>query len=236
MESPPLRRFLSSLGRVQHHLYTAIVGLCGVEAGIVDKPVDLDIAWNATDRLGSAREARRFLLQSTLVFTAEELGEYATQVLKYRRHEPMAERADRLRALGEVNPPYLGIAALLGSHWRNRIIHRRSKARLTNPERQVLIDESATIREAFKNLDVDDLLQGFDTNQPTLKDVTVLLAMSIRFARSVDATLPTPANAAEVRKWLEAEDLLDRVIGIERESKNGGSLDPRRRGKQYLNN
>jgi hypothetical protein len=107
------------------------------------------------------------------------------------------------------------------SHWRNRIIHRRSKAWLTSPERQVPIDESATIREAFKNLDVDELLQDFDTNEPTLKDVTVLLAMSIRFARSVDAALPTPANAAEVRKWLEAEDLLYQVIGIERESKNG---------------
>ncbi len=234
MDSPPLRRFLSSVGRVQHHVYTAVVGLCGVEAGTVSKPADLDINWKATDLLGSSREARRFLLQATLVFVAEELGHYASQVLKFRGHQPVAERADRIRALGAVDPDYLGVGSLIVSHWRNRIIHRKSKARLTNNERELLVGRKATIASEFKHLDVEALLHQFDANQPTLKDVTVLLAMSIRFARLVDTTLPVPSTAKDVRSWLEVEDLLDDVVKLEKESRNGGSSDPRARAKQFL--
>src|SRR4051794_23169664 len=103
MESPPLHRFLASLGRVQHHVYTAVVGLSAVEAGAAQKPDDLDISWKAVDPQGSARESRRFLLRSVLVFTAEELSAYAAQVLRFRGESVPDERAERLEKLGPVD-------------------------------------------------------------------------------------------------------------------------------------
>ena len=234
MESPPLRRFLRSLGRVQHHLHTVVVGLAAIEAGIANKPDDLDISWEARDPVGSAREARRFLLRSTLVLVAEELKEYATQVLKYQGQALPEDRADRLRSLGPVDPSYLAIAPLVVSHWRNRIVHRRSHGRLTAAERESLTSQSPAIRDSFKHLDAARLLKDLEADQPTLKDVTVLIAMSIRFVRFVDARLLEPSTAVHVRMWLEAEGLLDAVLRLEKESRNGGSPDPRGRAKRYL--
>lgn len=234
MESPPLHRFLASLGKVQHHVHTAVVGLCAVEEGGARKPDDLDISWTAVDLQGSAREARRFLLRATLVFAAEELGEYATQVLKYRGEEPPSDRADRLRRLGIVDPSYLGVAPVLVSQWRNRIIHRRSKARLLEVEEQGLTSQADAIKASFKNIEVTRLLQHFEGDQPTLKDVTVLLAMSIRFVRLIDITLPTPSSAHEVQKWLATLGLLAEVRRRENEARNGGNPDPRARAKQFL--
>lgn len=234
MDSPPLRNFLASLGRVQHHVHTAVVGLAAVESGDARKPDDLDIAWNARDPKGSSREARRFILRSTLVMLAEELSEYAKGVLRFRGQPIPAERAERLDALGRVAPEYLLVAAVLVSHWRNRIIHRSSKAELAKPQRQSLFNNAETIARDFKNLDVGKLLADFENDQPTLKDVTVLLAMSIRFARAVDTSLAPPDSPAAVKQWLVALDLFKDVERYESQATKGGSQDPRAKGRQFL--
>jgi hypothetical protein len=218
------------------------VGLSAAENGIATRPIDLDILWEPHDRLGSAREARRFLLRATLIYVAEELNEYAKHVLKYRALGNSAasipgHRADRILALArpdDVNPGYLTVAPLIVSHWRNRIVHPHSAARLTAAERQRLLAESVPAREHYKGIDVARLLKDFDEDRPTLKDVTVLLAMSITFVRQVDSTLPEPASREDVRRWLEAEDLLDDVLKLEKEATNGGHPCPRGRGKQFL--
>jgi hypothetical protein len=234
MESPPLARFLSSVGKIQHHLHTVVVGLSAVERGEANKPDDLDITWTARDRIGSSREARRFLLRATLVFIIEELNEFAISVLRYRALEKSeavpAERAARIRALAfsqEIEPDYLVLAPLILIHWRNRIVHRSSTARLASSERDLLLSHKDAVRDAFKAIDVTRLLQDFEEDRPSLKDVTVLLAMSIKFARAVDSKLPRPANTEAVRQWLESEGLLDKILALEKESKNGGDLDPR---------
>jgi hypothetical protein len=123
---------------VQHHLHTVVVGLSAVEKKIATKPDDLEIAWRADDAVGSAREARRFVLRSTLIFVAEELNEYAKGVLSYRslaggKATILSKRAERIRALAdpdEVDPTYLTVAPLIVTHWRNRIVHRNSDSRL----------------------------------------------------------------------------------------------------------
>jgi hypothetical protein len=215
MASPPLARFLRSLGKVQHHLHTVVVGLSAVEKGIATKPEDLDIAWKAHDTTGSAREARRFLLRSTLIFVAEELNEYATHILTYRALATGGptlpeHRVQRILALAQpddVDPTFLTVAPLIVCHWRNRIVHRNSSARLTVAERQRLLAQSEFARASYKEVDVARLLRDFEGDQPTLKDVTVLLAMSVRFVRQVDSMLSQPASSTNVRQWLEAEAL-----------------------------
>jgi len=242
MQSPPLARFLHSLGKVQHHLHTAVVGLSAVEKRIATKPEDLDITWKAHDVVGSAREARRFLLRATLVYVAEELKEYATHMLKYRALADSSvtipqNRVDRISALArpdEVNPSYLTVAPLIVSHWRNRIVHRNSGARLTATEHERLVTQSEAARDCYKGIDVAQLLEDFKNDQPTLKDVTVLLAMSLNFVRHIDSTLLQPANSIEVRQWLKAEELLDNVLKLEKEATNGGHPQPRARAMQYL--
>jgi hypothetical protein len=237
MDNPPLHRFLRSVGRVQHHVHTIVVGLSGVEMGTATKPGDLDIAWKAHDVVGSAREARSFLLRATLIFVAEEMQSYAIDVLRYQAQPIPAKRRERILAHAraiEEERSYLTVAALVVSHWRNRIVHRNAHTGLTRAEQQDFLAKSEPIRIQFKGVDAARLLEDFDADRPTLKDVTVLVAMCIRFVKEVDAKLPPPRTAMEIRRWLEAEELLGDVLKLEREAANGGHPDPRARAKQYL--
>ncbi len=222
------------MGRAQHHLHTAIVGLHAVERGVAIKPADLDITWKPSDVVGSAREARRFLLTAMIVFAAEELAAYATQVLNWRGGDLPEHRSDRLRALGLGDPPYLRGAGVMICQWRNRIIHRQSRADLASAERDALRAAADEIRDKYKGLDVQRLLADFDSGHPTLKDVTVLMAMAITFVRQTDALLPAPNDGAAVSRWLKTLGLLEAVATKEIEARNGGSPDPRARGRQFL--
>jgi hypothetical protein len=240
MESPPLSRFLHSLGKVQHHLHTIVVGLSAVEKGTATKPDNLDVTWTANDVIGSAREARRFLLKSTLIFVAEELQEYAIRILRYRcpSHSALPDsRVERIKALvkpTELDPSYLTVAPIIVSHWRNRIVHRDSRVRLTVEEKERLISRGDSIRDNYKGIDVARFLQDFEFDKPTLKDVTVLIAMCVKFVRYVDSSLPQPLTSREVRRWLEAEELLNDVLKLEKQATNGGDPNQRGRAKQYL--
>lgn len=239
MESPPLARFLRALGKVQHHLHTIVIGLSAVERGIATKPDDLDITWKANDPTGSAREARRFLLRASLIFAAEELNAYSASVLRYQSpdNELPGGRADRIRTLDgfeQVEPRYLRVAPLIVSHWRNRIVHRVSRATLTTAEKELLLEQKEAVHDAFKGIDVARLLQDYENDTPTLKDVTVLLAMSIHFVRQIDGRFPTPNDSEQVRRWLDAENLLTEVLRLEKQAANGGNPDPRKRVNQYL--
>lgn len=189
---PSTRSLLHALGRVQHHLHTA-VGLSAVESGVANKPDDLDIAWTSRDRVGSARETRRFLLKATMIFMVEKLNEYGGDVLKYRAFstgEQLAQsRADRVRALAqpqEIEPACLALAPLMVTHWRNRILHGRSEARLTKTERDGLASAAETIRSVYKGIEISRLMDDFEDNRPTLKEVTVLLSMTTNFVRALD--------------------------------------------------
>jgi hypothetical protein len=237
MDSPPLHRYLHALGRVQHHLHTIIVGLSAVEGGIATKPVELDVTWKANDPRNSAREARHFLLQSTVVFAAEEFHTLATSVLRYRELKIPGVSRDRISVLAansKIENSYLYLGPLIVRDWRNRIIHRDSNAELTKAERQELAANAETIRENYKGIDVERLLTDFKLNKPTLKEVTVLLAMSIKFARQVDALIPEITSSAGVRRWLESEGLTSDVLRLEKEAQNGGRTQPRARAKQLL--
>jgi hypothetical protein len=239
MESPPLTKFLHALGKVQHYLHTMVIGLSAVERGTATRPDDLDITWKANDLTGSAREARRFLLRATLIFAAEELNAYTTSVLRYQNssNELPKDRASRIRALDgfdQIDPKHLTVAPLIVTHWRNRIVHRESRADLTAAEKKLLLEDKDAVREAFKGIDVARLLQDFGKDTPTLKDVTVLLAMSIRFVRQIDVKLSPPRDSEQVTRWLGAENLLMEVLRMEKEATNSANPDPRKRARQYL--
>jgi hypothetical protein len=90
------------------------------------------------------------------------------------------------------------------------------------------------IHDSYKRIEIIKLLQDFELDRPTLKEVTVLLAMSINFVRKVDSTLPYPTSPADVRRWLKVENHLDPVLKLEEASTSGGQKDPRKRGKNYL--
>lgn len=225
MPTPALQPFLDSTGRIVHHLNTIIVGLSSVEAGTATKPVSLDITWAPKDLTTSSRQARAFALRSTLVFLAEEINTYVDRITRYPGLTRSSDwdskkKADRLVAVQrqlKLEDDFLLVGAVLIAHWRNRNIHGQSGARLTEAQRQILIDAKETLKTEFKNLDSQRLLDDFDKDSPSLKDTSSLVAMAIRFVKRLDESIPEPSSAEEVDKWLVAlglKEQLDRVSRV----------------------
>ncbi|WP_132408535.1 hypothetical protein [Neorhizobium sp. S3-V5DH] len=191
----PLRDFLASVGETVANLNTAVVGLDAVEKGH-EKPDALNISWNPKDRVAAARKSRRFMLEAVLVRVAEALDEFVKAMARMPRFSAIrsnwnskTSRAEMLAdvAFEAVGPDsYLAVGAVLLVHWRNRVVHPRSRASLTPIQRKKLVDSEKEIDEGFAGLSVNRLLADFESGQATLKDITSLVAMSIRLTRQID--------------------------------------------------
>lgn len=222
MPTPALQPFLDSTGRIVHHLNSIVVGLSAVETGVAVKPTTMDITWSPNDLRASSRQARAFALRSTLVFLSEELNSYLDLLTTFPGINRSSDwesksKTDRLLSvwrLLSLEENYILVGALLVGHWRNRIIHRKSKARLTDAQRAIFVNAAGEIGESFKNLDPMKTIEAFDKDMPTLKDVSSLTAMVIRCVKKLDGAVPEPKNAEEVAQWLSALGLsvdLERV-------------------------
>lgn len=200
--SQPLRYFLQDVGEAVANLNTTVVGLDAIENGY-SKPDGLSISWNPTNRSAAARKARRFVLEAVLVRVSEALCQYIKTVSKLPRFEAINNawvkdvknkiKITNARKLADIakeiieNESVLTIGACLLIHWRNRAVHRASKAKLTGPQVIAFQQSSNCIEKEFSSLSVDRLLRDFEEGKPTLKDITSLISMTIRLARKLDA-------------------------------------------------
>lgn len=219
----PLKDLLVSVGEAVANLNTAVVGLDAVEQGY-EKPETLSISWNPNDRIADARQSRRFLVEAVLVRVAEALSEFVVAISRLPRFRSISSdwdsktsRAEKLAnvATGALGPDdYLIAGASLLIHWRNRVVHPRSRASLTAQQEKKLLAASDEIATGFAGLSVERLLRDFESGQPTLKDISSLIAMSIRMARAVDKAT-SPLSDADLDVLLEYYDLKARVAEIE---------------------
>lgn len=227
MQTPAFRSFLKETGKIVHHLNTIAVGLAAVEVGTATKPEGLDVSWNPDDVKSSSRQARAFALRATMVMLAEEVVAFVDSTAKSPACKSSAgastpDRAERFKALTDhfgLPNDELFFGPLLVIHWRNRIIHRNSKAGLTKDQRTNLCAQSSVLYNDYKHLDPELLLQHFDTNSPSLKDTSSLVALSINFARRVQDQIREPISREEVIQWIRhfgIEETLDRVKRIGR--------------------
>ena len=207
----PLKDFLASVGEAVANLNTAVVGLDAVERGH-EKPETLNISWNPSDRIAAARKSRRFVVEAVLVRVAEAVSEFVAVTARLPRFSTVrgkwdsnTSRAEKLadvatEALGPDD--YLIAGAALLIHWRNRVVHPRSQASLSPVQEKKLRSASDEINISFSGLSIDRLLRDFAVGQPTLKDVSSLVAMSIRMARAVDKAI-SPVSCADLDFLLE---------------------------------
>lgn len=219
----PLRDLLLAVGEAVANLNTTVVGLDAVEKGH-EKPETLNISWNPLDRVAAARKSRRFVLEAILVRVSEALSEFvwATAQLPHfssvrgawnnntSRGEKLADVA--AKALGSES--HLVAGAVLLIHWRNRVVHPRSRASLTPQQVKKLRSAAREIEQGFAGLSVDRLLNDFEIGQPTLKDISSLIAMSIRMAREVDKAVNVLSND-DLDFLLEHYGLRARILDIE---------------------
>ena len=226
MPTPALQPFLNAVGRIVHHLNAIVVGLSAVESGAASKPETMHITWAPNDPQTSARQARAFALRSTLVFLSEEVNGYLDSLTTFPGVGRPGDwesksKTDRLIAISRhlnLEEDFILVGALLVGHWRNRNIHRKSSARLTDTQRKVFVEAWEEIGKNFKNLDPKKTLEHFENDTPTLKDVSSLTAMAIRCVKRFDEAIPEPKSAEEVNDWLSALDLLEDLDRVRRVS------------------
>lgn len=228
MKTPSYRQFITEIGKTVHHLNTIAVGLSGVESGACIKPDGLDISWNPSDIVASSRNARLFTLKATIVFVAEELSSYTKSIIsspnigdvslpkdpkRFHKHEALCNK------LGLTNNQ-LVLGPLLLIHWRNKIIHKNSKAALTKAQKADFVNCREVLLKKYKNLCVDKLLKHYQYNQPTLKDVSSLVAMSINLVNELEGRTPEPRSYEDVVSWLNLLGLYEEFERIQRVAKN----------------
>ncbi len=215
MKTPAFRPFIQAVGKTVHHLNTIAVGLSGVEAGACSKPTGLDISWCPADLSASSRDARSFTLKSTIVFVAEELCAYNSKIIGSPNIGEVAlpkkpDRGLKHEALCKhinMQEKHLILGPLLLIHWRNRLIHKSSKATLTRNQITDFKSTDNVLMQEYKSLSADRLLIDFEKNLPTLKDVSSLIAMTINYVHSVEEKIPEPTSKDDFESWLKHIDL-----------------------------
>ena len=215
--SQPLHFLLQNIGQAVFYMNTSVVGLHAVEKGY-PKPDTLDISWAPRNQESAAREARRFILKSVLVRASETINQFVTAVSKLPAFEDVrkkwnyntsvAEKLSTVAAAALDKNDYLISAAVLLIHWRNRVVHSSSNAKLAPRQKQILLNNGEIISQNYRNLDVVKLLCDFDKQKPTLKDISCLIAMTINLARKIDRTIQSNLNKPELDAWLDHYELL----------------------------
>jgi hypothetical protein len=210
-----LAQFMRDVGEAVANLNTVAVGLDAVEKGH-KKPDALNISWNPDDRIAAARKARKFVLESVLVHVSEAINQLVTALSKLPRFSKVRESwgakgaddsaAGKLTAiateiLGEGEFLVSGSALLI--HWRNRIVHENSRAKLSHKLKMLLHENEEDILRRYDNLSIDCLLCHFENGRPTLKDVTTLISMTIGLAWRMDAKVHEYFDADDLQAWLD---------------------------------
>lgn len=198
MESPYLKIFLQKIGNSVHNINTIIVGLDGVEKGISTKADSLTITWNPKDYKLSARSARKFVIYSSLVFISDAIKQYVQAVMKNplfkddfqdittdKFNEKFALFSNKFTFKSKYWVP----SVVLLLHWRNKVVHPTSNARLTNDQIKILSESKDEIRDEHANTDILETLNHFATQSITLKDISTLIAITIKTIRAIDEQL-----------------------------------------------
>lgn len=228
-QSFPLETLLEEIGSAVFSLNTTVVGLDAVENGY-EKPESLDISWNPGDRRAAARKTRKFMIESVLIHVSEAVNQYVMALSKLPRFANFRERwvrsqtsaAMRFQELGAEllgKDEYLIAAATLLIHWRNRVVHESSRAKLLPEQKSLLRKNEEEIAQNYKSLSVDCLLCHFEEARPTLKDVSTLISMAINLAKRMDSRVHRRLDRADLQAWLDHYGLSPILEKVKAETK-----------------
>lgn len=225
--SQPLSLLRKQIGEAVFSLNTLVIGLDAVENGH-EKPDNLDISWNPVDPKIAARKSRKFALEAILVRVSEALGQHFIALSKLPRLEPVRSKFDNETSSAEkvskISTAILGAesylipAVTLLVHWRNRVVHGKSKASLKHQEKTLLRTSEDEIADKYKGLSVDCLLCHFEEQRPTLKDISSLIAMSLNLAREINEAICKDLGKDDLDAWLDHYGVSDALKKVRAET------------------
>lgn len=125
---------------------------------------------------------------------------------------------DRIRALNEFfnfEKPYWFPCIVMLIRWRNKVVHQTSAGQLSHEEINILAQNSKVIKRNHANIDINKTITHFDKNEITLKDVTTLIAVAIRYARFIDEQIFKSVDRIEiVESYVTRKNLTDKYNSI----------------------
>ena len=62
---------------------------------------------------------------------------------------------------------------------------------------------SSEVEAQYKKLSIEKLLEDFERNLPTLKDVSSLFAMSVNYVSRIEGLVPAPKSKEDFENWLK---------------------------------
>lgn len=209
--SKHLNIFLEDVGHSVHCMNSIAVSLSllSPETKVPDK---LNISWKTADAKQTSIHSRRYAIKSSIVFSVESFFEYLIAISKDPlwpsnkktfnqlakkddgKDRPKAERVSLFLSQFQNVEKEWNILTELLCHWRNKVVHSSSTARISKGSKKYLLEKQDYLYENFHHIDISETLDNFDKNKFTLKDITTLITFLIKSARAVDQFYTSNAN------------------------------------------
>lgn len=209
--TPALLAFRQLAGDANRFLNTQLVALETLKSATPVRPPDLVIPWTLPAVEAEWVETRNFALRSTMVSVVDALDQYLRVLsrvrglvlddlrddLNGRRRAALDRRPtlpERVVALCDSYPdvvPEQHLSAIeLLANWRNRIVHRNSKDKLSSHSRKILLTASKYFRDEHGGADIASAIARFDNDAPpSLSDLSTMIASAHRLVTAMDEHL-----------------------------------------------
>lgn len=200
------KQYKDRIGQANHFLITTLVGLDGIEKGlVVEKGGEFSTSWNPKDKRNSARRSRIFVQKSILAWTIESLEMYMSIVNKKpklyeetntdlvvaysRAGQSIYEKVIQVGKVLNIDPVLVALMECLIT-WRNYTFHYDIENEIRDESLAILQLHKDEIKNTYCGLEIDRMKKTWETGGDfTFKEATSLIRASQEFVESIDKTL-----------------------------------------------
>lgn len=200
--SPAKSEFKNRFGQANHFLITALVGIDGIQTGIIkEKPESFNTSWNPRDTKRSADRTRVFVLKSFLGWAVESLEMYLTELnrkpkllesetftsLFSKAGQSVYKKTTLIADEIKVDPVLIALMEVLIT-WRNYTFHYDIDNEIRESSMQILIDKAEEVKNRFSGLDINQLKKTWESGGDfTFKETASLIKATQDFVSSIDS-------------------------------------------------
>lgn len=201
-ESIARKKFKDLLGNANHFLITILVGLNGIESGLISIcPEELRTSWNPKDKVVSANRARIMVLEMTLVRATDALDAYITWARRTPsliQNDAVQSRIDsagqsvfyKFKVICDSSPPLdRKINALIEVMiaWRNRVVHSFAASEVSKESWEILEKNKDWLKDTFQGMEFSRLFSDFNKGgPPTFKETASFIRATQKFIEQLD--------------------------------------------------
>ncbi|PKP13535.1 MAG: hypothetical protein CVU08_04775 [Bacteroidetes bacterium HGW-Bacteroidetes-3] len=200
--SPAKKEFKNRFGQANHFLITALVGIDGIQTGIItEKPESFNTSWNPRDTKRSADRTRVFILKSFLGWAVESLEMYLTEL---NRKPKLLESETFTSLFSKAGQSVYKKTILIADEikvdeilitlmevlitWRNYTFHYDIDNEIRESSMQCLIDKSEEVKTRFSGLDIIQLKKTWENGGDfTFKETASLIKATQDFVSAIDS-------------------------------------------------